>query len=454
MDGEGPGQEHRPVSFALNADRVAVELVIDLPDQLLEQVLHGHDALGAAVLVDHNGQGLAFALEPTQGVQNPDRLGQGQRRPNMVGHAAAGVDQVDQVGHPDHVVQVAPVDRRPAMGGRHQRPDRVLNWRVGGHGDHLATWHQHVAQDPLGEPQRADQDGAVLGAEAGLGGDQVADLLLGDRLALDVGVAPGQADQQVGGVGQQPHRRLGQGGDQGEGTGGAFGPGFGSLQGDAFGGQLPDDQGQVGKDQGDQDHGHRLGRPAQEPQQGDQRFGQGDRGRRRGQEPGQGDADLDGGQELVGVVGQPGDQPPPPALVFQAPQLPFAQRDQGDLAAGKGGVDHHQHQHQPDLSPRYRHASSPSSTAVPGPANHPQGCSWPGSYPDFAVGALLSPVAASPVPGASHDPKQPENEHDQQDRHHQGQLKQRPPGGRSWHPQLLSAGHEAGTSKAQRSQSR
>jgi hypothetical protein len=63
-------------------------------------------------------------------------------------------------------------------------------------------------------------------------------------------------------------------------------------------------------------------------------------------------------------------------------------------------------------------------------------------------------VEASPVPGASHDPKQPEDEHDQQDRHHQGQLKQRPPGGRFRHSQLLSAGHESGTSKAQRSQSR
>src|SRR5829696_1706538 len=87
--------------------------------------------------------------------------------------------------------------------------------------------------------------------------------------------------------------------------------------------------------------------------------------------------------------------------------------------------------------------------------DHPQvGCSWPGSDLDLVVGALLPPVAASPVPGASHDPNQPEDEHDQQDPHHQGELKQRPPGGRFRHPQLLSAGHEAGTSKPQRAQNR
>jgi hypothetical protein len=32
-------------------------------------------------------------------------------------------------------------------------------------------------------------------------------------------------------------------------------------------------------------------------------------------------------------------------------------------------------------------------------------------------------VEASPVPGTSHDPKQPQDEHDQQDPYQQGQLK-------------------------------
>src|SRR5215217_76120 len=91
MDGEGPGQEHRPVGFTLNAVGVAVELVIDVPDQLFQQVLDGHDALGAAVLVDHDRQGLALGLHASQGVQDPHRLGQGQRRADMVGDAAVGV---------------------------------------------------------------------------------------------------------------------------------------------------------------------------------------------------------------------------------------------------------------------------------------------------------------------------------------------------------------------------
>src|SRR5215207_2013994 len=281
----------------------------------------------------------------------------------MVGDAAVGVDQVDQVGDPDDLVQVAAVDRGPAVGGRDQRADRVLNWRVGGHGDHLAAGHQHIAQHPVGDPQGADQDGAVQGAEAGLGGDQVPDLFFGDGLALEVGVAAGQPDEQVGGLGQQPYRRPGQGGDQGQGAGGAFGPRLGPLQGDPFGGELADDQGQVGEDHGDHQHRHRLSGPTQEAQQRDQRFGQSNRGCGGGEEAGQGDADLDSGQELVGVTGQLGDQPPPPAFLLQAPELALTQGDQGDLAAGEGRVDHHQHQHQPELNPRSLHPASSPSTA-------------------------------------------------------------------------------------------
>src|SRR5829696_5131851 len=146
VDGEGPGQDQRPVGFTLNAVGVAVELVIDVPDQLFQQVLDGHDALGAAVFVDHDGQGLPLGLHASQGVQDPDRLGQGQGRADMVGDAAVGVDQVDQVGDPDDLIQVTAVDRGPAMGGRDQLAHRVLNWRVGGQGDHLATGHQHIAQ--------------------------------------------------------------------------------------------------------------------------------------------------------------------------------------------------------------------------------------------------------------------------------------------------------------------
>src|SRR5829696_7914182 len=213
----------------------------------------------------------------------------------MVAGPAVGIDQVDQVGNPDDLVQVAAVDRGPAVGGRHQRPDRVGDRGVGGQGDHLAAGHQDIAQHPVGDLQGADQDGAVLGAEAGLGGDQVPDLFFGDGLALEVGVAAGQADQQVGGLGQQPYRRPGQGGDQGQGAGGPFGPRLGPLQGDPFGGQLAEDQGEVGEDHGDQEYGHRLGRPTQEAQQRDQRFGQGNRGCGGGEEAGQGDADLDGG---------------------------------------------------------------------------------------------------------------------------------------------------------------
>jgi len=46
--GERPGQDQGTVRFVVGAGDVGVELVVDLPYQLLEQVLDGDDALGAA----------------------------------------------------------------------------------------------------------------------------------------------------------------------------------------------------------------------------------------------------------------------------------------------------------------------------------------------------------------------------------------------------------------------
>ena len=134
----------------------------------------------------HDGQLLAFALHPTERLQDANRLGQGQRRPAVVAHRAGGVDQVDQVGDAGDVVQVAAVHRRPHMGAGDQRTDPFGDRVVCGQRDHVTARDQHVAQVALGHLQGPNQDGPLLGREAGLGGDHVPNLFLGDRLALGV----------------------------------------------------------------------------------------------------------------------------------------------------------------------------------------------------------------------------------------------------------------------------
>jgi len=169
----------------------------------------------------------------------------------------------------------------------------------------------------------------------------------GSRWAL--GSPPGQPHQQVGRPRQHPDQGPGDQRDGGQGAGGQLGPALGALQGDPLGGELAQHQRHIGEHDGDHHDRSRLSRPTKEAQRLDQRLGQRHGRDRRGQEPGQGDPDLDGGQELVGVASQPGHQPAPAALGLQAPQLALPQRDEGDLAAGEGRVDQHQHHDQADL---------------------------------------------------------------------------------------------------------
>ncbi len=75
--------------------RLLVELVADLADDLLEQVLHRHDAARAAVLVDHDGDGRLLAL-----------------------HLAHHVDAALDLGHEE---DVAPQGRQVRQRARHRR---------------------------------------------------------------------------------------------------------------------------------------------------------------------------------------------------------------------------------------------------------------------------------------------------------------------------------------------
>src|SRR5690606_26001117 len=61
-----------------------------------------------------------------------------------------------------------------------------------------------------------------------------------------------------------------------------------------------------------------------------------------GEEAGEGDADLDRREELVGLAGQAGEDPPGGALLLEAPELSLTEGDQREFAAGERGVEQHE----------------------------------------------------------------------------------------------------------------
>ena len=82
-----------------------------------------------------------------------------------------------------------------------------------------------------------------------------------------------------------------------------------------------------------------------------------------GQEAGHRDADLDGGEEPVGVGDEVGEPLPALAALGREPlDLAVAQRDQGDLGGREEAADEREQQHDAEVEQELAHRSAP----VPG----------------------------------------------------------------------------------------
>ena len=132
-------------------------------------------------------------------------------------------------------------------------------------------------------------------------------------------------------------------------------PALGPLHGHPLGRQLADHQRGVRQQQRDHDDGHGAGGAAEEAQRVLEWLGQRHGGGRRRQEAGQRDADLDGGQEAVGVARQASHQCPGRRALLELLKLALSQRHQRHLGAREGGVEQHQHEDQPELQPEPAH---------------------------------------------------------------------------------------------------
>ena len=106
---------------------VDVELVDDLADQLLDEILEGHHARRAAVLVDDDGEMELPGLHLAHERGDSFRLGDVVRRPATVAHGAVllaapnGADEVLRERDPDHVVEALVEHGDPAVAGLDRR---------------------------------------------------------------------------------------------------------------------------------------------------------------------------------------------------------------------------------------------------------------------------------------------------------------------------------------------
>src|SRR5256714_13984958 len=118
-----PGRGRRQRYGHLVRGRLQVVLVGDLPDQLLGEVLQGHQTVGAAVLVHHDGQlrvgrlqRLQYAVE-VQALRHVHRL-PGDHRHRLGAPPGRGyAERGDHGGHPGDQVHGGLVDREAAVPG-------------------------------------------------------------------------------------------------------------------------------------------------------------------------------------------------------------------------------------------------------------------------------------------------------------------------------------------------
>ena len=226
-----PRAGHEPLAARKRDDArlLPVVLIADLTDELLDEVLERHDAGGAAVLVDDDGEGgarspkLAQQRVELRGLRHDKRLG--HQRDDRGRGPAVGRDaqHILRLYDAAHLVEAALADDREArMAALDRHPAQVLGRRVRGDRHHLRSRDHRVGGIQPTEREHPGQQGRLrTGQDAARSGlaDDDAELLVGhaapellhrldaDRPQERVRRAVEQADHRAGDREVAPHRR-------------------------------------------------------------------------------------------------------------------------------------------------------------------------------------------------------------------------------------------------------
>ena len=161
--------EHEPaVAFVDDRLRLDVVLVADLADDLLEQILDGHEAGRAAVLVHDDRNLRLLPLELLQELRHPLGLGHDDRRPD---------DRRDRPAHrpprpsatrslmntkPGDVVEALLEDRKPRVFLLAEERPQFADRRLLGNGDDVGPRRHHLAHERVAEVHDALEQPALL----------------------------------------------------------------------------------------------------------------------------------------------------------------------------------------------------------------------------------------------------------------------------------------------------
>ena len=330
-----------------------IVFVLDAADDLLDQILHRHQAGGAAVLVDNDRHVVLVALHLVEEfiglLAEGDEAGGTEQFLQFKLFWLAGGDKLEQIldmEDPEDVVEIPLVDRQA---GEFLAGDRLQGGGQGGvvgQGDDFGTVDHQLGDFGVVELQDVVDHRLLGGADHPFFlafVDHHADFLLGDpflvgfpRDAKDSGDQVGRKRQQMDKGRCQPRHQCQQGNHRHR-------DGIGILHGDPLRHQFAKDQREIGQHQRDRTNCQWIGNPRNawncraQPCGGI--LGKALGGKGAGQESGESDPDLDGGEEPAGLLQQRRQQfGPDMPLAGHLAQLGVVERDDGDLGRRKEGV--------------------------------------------------------------------------------------------------------------------
>ena len=158
-------------------------LVLDLADDLLDQILDRGQAVGAAVLIDHDRHVYPGIAHLQKKIENPHRGRHEQRFAHdpleREVRAVAPIRQkVLDVDHADHLVEVLAEDRQTGMHGVAHRADDLGEARLDADRFDVGARHHDVPDLQLAETQRIEQQLPLALGEFGAVGRRLLFVLL------------------------------------------------------------------------------------------------------------------------------------------------------------------------------------------------------------------------------------------------------------------------------------
>ena len=144
-----------PTGYGLSKGLLVVELVDDFADHLLEEILHCHQAGGAAVLIDYDRHMESSGLHISEQVVGLFGLGNepgcpGQRSDGLtVATLEVSPHQVLSVDDPDDVVDPGTAHRDPAIAVSTRLGHGLGHRQVGTDAPHIRAGHHYLTHQTI-----------------------------------------------------------------------------------------------------------------------------------------------------------------------------------------------------------------------------------------------------------------------------------------------------------------